>query len=116
MHLIIHLSGGAFEDKLGNDILKPLGLSANIYDPFKPRAIMQKCATWRGMNSEECYRTWNGGQGALVVVDSRDADNFLALCKIFQIEGKIAGKINKKKEYTVAINTGFNDGKAVFYY
>ncbi|MFA6159843.1 MAG: hypothetical protein WC678_02010 [Parcubacteria group bacterium] len=114
MHLISHLSGGAFEDKFGNDMLKPLNLSADIKSPFVPPKIMKKCAQWRGMDSEDCYRAWNGGQGALVVVDRKDVSAFLDLSREFGIEPKIGGYITEKKDYTVKIISGF-DGKPIYY-
>ena len=64
MHLIVHLSGGAFESKLGNDMLRPQGLSAWLPGLFTPPGIMLKCAQWRELLDEECYSTFNGGQGA----------------------------------------------------
>lgn len=115
MHLIVHLSGGAFESKLGNDMLKPLGLSADLTDLFAPPLIMRKCAEWRGMDSEGCYRTWNGGQGALVVVDKTVAKAFLKFFRRFGIDAQFAGKITEKKEYTVSIKSKFGDGETLFY-
>ncbi|MDP3043204.1 MAG: hypothetical protein Q8N21_02265 [bacterium] len=115
MHLIVHLSGGAFESKLGNDMLKPLKLSADLTDLFAPPPIMRKCAEWRGMDSEGCYRTWNGGQGALVVVDKPAAKAFVKFFRHFGMEAQIAGKITEKKEYTVSIKSKFGDGETLFY-
>lgn len=116
MHLIVHLSGGAFKSKLGDDILKPLGLSADLTDLFEPPEIMKKCADWRGMPSEECYRTWNGGQGALVVVDRHQASHFVRRARKWGIQAKEAGVIRKKqKRYTVAIRDKFGSGKRITY-
>lgn len=115
MHLIVHLSGGAFESKLGNDILKPLGLSAELYDLFAPPEIMLKCADWRGLSDHECYSTWNGGQGAIVVVDRKNVKKFLDLAEKFKIEAKVAGRITEKTGYTVAIESQFLSGNRIYY-
>jgi phosphoribosylformylglycinamidine cyclo-ligase len=116
MHLIVHLSGGAFESKLAKDFLKPLGLSAVLPNLFKPPKIMRKCAQWRGMSSWECYKTWNGGQGAVVVVDKDKAGEFLRLAKKYGIAAKVAGEIlPKQKSFTVAIKSKFGDGKMLYY-
>lgn len=113
MHLIVHLSGGAFESKLGDDMLKPQGLSAKFTNLFSPPEIMQKCAKWRGFSSQECYNTWHGGQGALVVVDERNADFFLVQAAKNGVEAQAAGEIQKKQEgYTVSIDSKF-DGSVV---
>jgi len=116
MHLIVHLSGGAFESKLGNDMLKPQGLSANLDNLFSPPEIMVNCAQWRNMSDEECYSTWNGGQGAIVVIDREDVSKFtnLALRK-FGLNAKIAGEITEKKDYTVSIKSKFFSGKRIYY-
>lgn len=115
MHLIVHLSGGAFESKLGKDILERQGLSAVLPDLFEPPEIMKKCADWRGFDSRECYRTWNGGQGAAVVVDQSDADDFLSIAGDFEIEAKVGGEITERKEYNVAIKSQFGDDKLIKY-
>jgi phosphoribosylaminoimidazole (AIR) synthetase len=116
MHLVVHLSGGAFESKLGEDMLKPLNLSAELDDLFDPPAIMKKCAEWRGMSPRECYKTWNGGQGAIAVVDEgNDTERFLTLAKRFNVEAKVAGRITEKREYTVAIKSKFGDETALYY-
>jgi len=114
MHLIVHLSGGAFESKLGEDMLAPQGLSANLEHLFDPPEIMRKCAEWRGLSGEECYNTWSGGQGALVVVDEHDADFVLGTAPQFGIDAKAAGEIQTKQKYTVRIVSKF-DGSEVTY-
>jgi Phosphoribosylaminoimidazole (AIR) synthetase len=113
-HLIVHLSGGAFESKLGKDMLEPQGLSAELDNLFSPPDIMKKCASWRGLSDEECYRTWNGGQGALVVIDKKDVNNFLCWAECFGVEAKIAGKIVKKQDYLVKLKSKFSD-KIIIY-
>lgn len=115
MHLIVHLSGGAFESKLGSDILKPLGLSAELPNLFTPAEIMQKCAEWRGMSHEECYRTWNGGQGGLVIVDEKDASNFLRMAGRFGVKARRAGRITEQKDYTLRLKSQFPKGKWIEY-
>jgi len=50
-------------------MLRSQDLSAELFDLFTPPDIMLKCAKWREFSDEECYSTWNGGQGAIVVVD-----------------------------------------------
>lgn len=115
MHLIVHLSGGAFESKLGGDLLKPLALSAELTDLFEPPEIMVKCAKWRGMKPEDCYKTWNGGQGAIVAVDADQADDFVSFSSEFGIEAKVAGEITGKKDHTVSIVSKFGNGEIFKY-
>lgn len=115
LHLIIHLSGGGIESKFGRDMLEPLGLSADLDDLFTPPEIMQDCANWRGMDDEECYSTWNGGQGALVVIDEDQKDFFLLSAQSFNIEAKVVGKIIEKKDYNVAVKSKFKKNDWIYY-
>jgi phosphoribosylaminoimidazole (AIR) synthetase len=115
MHLIVHLSGGAFESKLGRDMLKPLNLSADLFNLFEPSVIMKSCALWRGMSPTECYKTWNGGQGAIVAVDENNANQFIKIAGEYGIDAQAAGVITVKKEYTVAIKSQFGDGGMIYY-
>jgi len=116
MHLVVHLSGGAFKSKLGNDILNPLELAADLPDLFYPPEIMRKCAEWRNMNSANCYTTWNGGQGAAVVIDKKDRGYFVIHAAKYGIEAKMAGEIKEKKgKETVIIQSKFKDGEIVTY-
>ncbi|MFC1609035.1 AIR synthase-related protein [Patescibacteria group bacterium] len=109
IHLISHLSGGAFKSKLGEDMLKPQGLSVVLDDLFDPSEIMVKCKEWRGMSAEEAYTTWNCGQGALAVVDTCDVDTMLSLAKKHEIEAKVAGVITEKRTSTVSIKSKFDN-------
>jgi phosphoribosylaminoimidazole (AIR) synthetase len=115
MHSIVHLSGGAFKSKFGDDILAKNNLSAVLDNLFEPPEIMQKCANWRGMSKEECYETWNGGQGALVVVDEDRVSDFLSLTKETSIQARVAGEITKKAKYNVAIKSKFDKGGWIYY-
>jgi phosphoribosylaminoimidazole (AIR) synthetase len=115
MHLIVHLSGGAFESKLGEDILKKLGLSARFDNLFEPPEIMRKCAEWRGMTEKECYKTWNGGQGAIVVIDAEAVEYFIREAEMHGIEAREAGPILGQQEYTVAIKSQFGSGEWLYY-
>lgn len=113
LHLVAHLSGGAFKGKFG-DLLKPLGLSAELNDLFDPPQIMRDCAQWSGMSGADCYETWNGGQGALVVVDQSAVDTVLELAGRYHIQAKVSGKITEQRDHVVAITSKF-DGKQVLY-
>ncbi len=109
MKLIVHVTGGAIESKLAKDILFPRGLSAKLDNLWEPPEIMRQCARWRGMSDRECYKTWNGGQGNLVVLaDDSYVDNFCALAKDRGIQAKLAGRITKKASPVVTIESKFN--------
>jgi phosphoribosylformylglycinamidine cyclo-ligase len=114
-YLIVHVTGGGIKSKLGEDILFPRGLSAELYDLWEPPQIMRQCAEWRGMSDEECYATWNGGQGALVVVDRKDAPAFIDCAKrIYGIDAKVCGEITGESRPTLTVKSKFNDKEVVY--
>lgn len=108
MYLIVHLTGGAIRSKFADDILFPRGLSAELYDLWDPPEIMLQCAEWRGIAGEECYETWNGGQGVLVVIGSLYEERFLNLAVAHGIEAKRAGEIVKRPRPRVNILSKFS--------
>ena len=115
IHSVVHLSGGAIREKLAKDILFPRGLSAEITDLWKPPQIMKDCAAWRGIEDEEFYETWNGGQGMLLIVDKASVPHALKRGKEFGIQVRVAGKIVKKKIPTVEITSKLSKNKKVIY-
>lgn len=115
IHLIAHLSGGGIDSKLGKDLLQTLGVSADLPDLYEPSEIMQKLAKARGMGEEECYRTFNGGQGALVVIDREDVETFFDIAAYYGVECKVAGKIVERQKYNVRVVSKFGSGKDLFY-
>lgn len=114
MHLIAHLSGGGIRSKFAEDVLIPRGLSAELDDLWEPPEIMRKCAEWRGMSDADCYYKWNGGQGALVVLDERDVDEFCRQATHYAIEARPCGRITSKRKPEVAIESKFR-GETIVY-
>jgi phosphoribosylaminoimidazole (AIR) synthetase len=108
MYLIVHVTGGAIKSKFAEDILFPRGLSAHLDNLWEPADIMRQCAKWRGMSDEECYEVWNGGQGALVVIEEKDIVNFLGQAKRYGIEARVAGRITKEASPSVTIDSKFS--------
>lgn len=112
MYLIVHVTGGAIKSKFAEDILFPRGLSADLDNLWGPPVIMSQCAKWRGMSDSECYETWNGGQGALVVINRDDEQKFVEMAGNFSIEARRAGEITKGDRPTVVIKSKFT-GKTI---
>lgn len=114
MHLIVHLTGGSWKSKMGEDILFPQGLSADLNGLFDPPRIMADCAKWRGMSDLEAYKTWNGGQGVAVVLEEEDFDKLIDLADLYGIVIRNAGRIVKRsagKEPSIRIKSKFGSGE-----
>ena len=115
MHLIVHVTGGGIISKLGEGILFPRGLSANLDDLWDPPEIMASCAQWRDMSHRECYEVWNGGQCVLVVVDETDTDQFIGLAGNHGIEARRAGRIIRGQSSVLRIESKFPGGESLSY-
>ena len=116
MSLIAHLTGGSWKSKMGEDILFPKGLSAELDDLFDPPEAMVNCANWRGMSDLQAYRTWNGGQGIAVVLNEKDVGKFANMAISFGIGTRNAGRIVRTpagKEPSIRIKSKFGSGEWV---
>ncbi len=115
LHAVIHLSGGAFREKLAKDILFPKKLSAEITDLWEPPKIMKECAKWRGVTDEEFYEIWHGGQGMLLIIEAKDIEHCIKRGRDFGIQAKVVGKITKEKIQKVSIISRLTHGKKIIY-
>ncbi len=115
IHGIVHLSGGAFQEKLAKDVLFPKKLSAELFDLWEPPKIMRECAEWRKITDGEFYEVWHGGQGMLLIIEEKDASYAIKRARDFGIKAKIAGKITKESIPQVLINSKLTPGKIIIY-
>lgn len=106
-YLIVHVTGGAIKSKFAEDILFPRGLSAHLDNLWDPPEIMKQCAVWRGFSDQECYKYWNGGQGALDVIEEENEESYVKLASVFGLEARRAGRITKKASPEVIIDSKF---------
>lgn len=115
VHAIAHISGGGIESKFGHDILFRKGLSAELDTLFSPPPIMRKCKEWRGMSDNECYSTWNGGQGILLVIDDDQAtiNKVIKTATQFGVSAKVAGRIAKWKNPRIVIKSQFTKNRKI---
>lgn len=107
IHSISHISGGGIVGKFAKDILFPRGLSAELGSLYDPPEIMKSVAEWRGMSERECYTTFNGGNGMLVVINQIDAEYFTEAAKDYGIRAKRCGEIVKRDEPSILIHSRF---------
>ena len=69
---------------------------------------MLHCQKAGGVTDREAYRTWNMGQGMIIV--SPDPDEVMAVAKTFGIEAKVIGNIVDKPGIRIA-SKGYNARK-----
>lgn len=91
---VVHITGGGIPGKLGR-ILRPSGLGADLSDLFEPCEFMTHLQEIGDVSDEEAYKTWNMGQGMLVI--TTEPEKVIALAMENNIEAKICGEIRGGK-------------------
>ena len=90
VHGIVHITGGGLPGKLGR-VLKPSGLGAMIDNPFLPSEFMLYVQAQGNISDREAYRTWNMGQGMVIITPEPDA--VIAVAHSYEIESQVIGRI-----------------------
>lgn len=101
IHGVCHITGGGMPGKLRRT-LKPNRLGAYIHDPFEPSDLMHYCQEKGKVTDIEAYKTWNMGQGMIIITPS--PDEVMRVAIEYGIESKIIGQITKEqniKEYEI---------------
>lgn len=107
VHGVAHITGGGLPGKLGR-VLKPSGLGAVISEPFSPAELMLYCQEKGNVSDEEAYKTWNMGQGMVVVTP--EPDNVMNVAKQYGIESKVMGEVYSQPGITIR-NRGLNSDR-----
>jgi phosphoribosylformylglycinamidine cyclo-ligase len=115
IHFISHVTGGSIRSKFA-EILFARGLSADLDNLWEPPQIMRQCGEWRGLSDEDFYSTWNGGQGALFVIDEKDFVFCKEAAKRSGLELRQCGEVIQRSKPFVAIHSKFNHGKYIEYH
>lgn len=98
IHALAHVTGGGVPGKLGR-ALKPSGLGAQLDNLFLPCRLMDHLQEIGGVSDEEAYKTWNMGQGMLIVTP--EPERVMKIAKEHHILSKIVGKIILEKEIKI---------------
>jgi phosphoribosylformylglycinamidine cyclo-ligase len=115
-HLLTHVSGGGIVGKFGEDMLFPRGLSADLFNLYDPPTAMRQVRIWRDMSVEECYRTFNCGNGMLAVLDKGEVSDFIEMAKSYRIEAQECGVITSGGEPTLSIHSKFEEVETLVYH
>ena len=107
IHGVAHITGGGIPEKLGR-VLKPSGFGAYLENLFEPPDLMLYCQEKGGVSDEEAYKTWNMGQGMILI--SPDAHNVMKIAFEHSIESKIIGEIYSKPNIVIR-SRGLNSEK-----
>ncbi len=103
LHGVAHITGGGVPGKLGR-ILKPSGFGAILDNLFEPCDLMLLCQEKGNVIDEEAYKTWNMGNGMLIVTS--EPDKVVDISKKYDVDARIVGQITSDKTIKIK-NKGF---------
>lgn len=89
---LAHITGGGIAGNLSRT-LKKSGCGAVLNSLWAPHDAITDIIEMGSTEEREAYRTWNMGNGMLLVVDPADADNALALLEKTEVEAKVCGEV-----------------------
>ena len=94
VHGVAHITGGGVPGKLGR-VLKPSGLGAVIDTPFDPSEFVEYTQALGGVPDIEAYKTWNMGQGMIIVTPK--PDEVIKVVADYGIQGQNIGIVTKEQ-------------------
>ncbi len=106
---LAHITGGGIPGNL-NRILRQTGLGADLNDLYVPPTFMKEIQKIGKVSDKEAYKTWNMGNGMLLVVDTKDADQII---ESIYVEAQIVGSIIEEKKITIN-SKGVDQEKLMF--
>lgn len=92
VHGIAHITGGGIPGNF-NRILKQKQLGAYLDALWEPQEPVQKVQTLGKVSDIEAYRTWNMGNGMLLVVSPDDVTKTLEILQSNDVQAKLCGEI-----------------------
>jgi phosphoribosylformylglycinamidine cyclo-ligase len=104
IHGAAHITGEGIPGKLGRT-LKPSGLGAYLNDSFQPSELMLYLQEKGNTADEEAYKTWNMGQGMIIITP--EPKNVIKTATKHGIESKIIGGITRDPKIII-MSKGIN--------
>ncbi len=92
VHGVVHVTGGGIPGKLGR-VLKRAGLGAKLENLFDPCELMVHAMGIGNVDSDEAYRTWNMGNGMMIIVAPGAEEEAIAVAKEHGIEAQVCGEV-----------------------
>ncbi|HAU40103.1 MAG: phosphoribosylformylglycinamidine cyclo-ligase, phosphoribosylformylglycinamidine cyclo-ligase [Candidatus Peregrinibacteria bacterium GW2011_GWF2_43_17] len=96
VHGFAHITGGGIPGKLGR-VLKRAGLGAKLDNLFEPCELMRHAIEIGKVARDEAYRTWNMGNGMLVIVAPGAEKETIKIAAEHGVEARVCGEITEDK-------------------
>ena len=105
---LAHITGGGIPENLER-VLKKSGCGAELTNLWEPHDAVKDLIEIGSVDIKEAYRTWNMGNGMLMVTAPEDADKAIEILTSERIEAKKAGVIIKES----GVNITAFDGSSI---
>ncbi len=102
---LAHITGGGVAENFRR-ILKHANVGAELTDLWAPHPAVAELVEIGKVPLEEAYRTWNMGNGMLMVVDKKDVDTSIAMLNKAGIDAKQCGTITKGSNIKIMAYNG----------
>lgn len=102
---ISHITGGGIPSKLKR-VLKKSGFGAELTDLWAPHEAMTDLITLGNVATEEAYRTWNMGNGMLVILEEKNVSKAIELLEKNGVRAKKAGTVTKDPAIAITSYNG----------
>lgn len=109
---VVHITGGGVPGKLER-VLRPSGYGANLNELFSPCELMLKLQKIGGVEDKEAYKTWNMGQGMLIITP--EPEKVMKIAKKNGIIAQIAGDIRENPDIIIRSKGCFGEGKELVF-
>ena len=106
---ITHITGGGIPGNFKRT-LKKTEFGACFYNLFEPSDIVKEIQKMGEVTEEEAYRTWNMGNGMMLVVAPENSDKIL---EMLSVEAQIVGEIIEEKKI-ILDSKGMNQKTIVY--
>ncbi len=110
VHGVAHITGGGIPGKVGR-LLKPSGLGAVIDEPFEPSEFMKYTQALGNVSDIEAYKTWNMGQGMIIV--SPKPEEVISIARNYGIISQYIGRVVKEQGIRIKNKGALNPEKNI---
>ncbi len=109
---VANITGGGIPGKLGR-VLGAKKLGAELNDLLYPPEIMKQMQEWGNVSDEEAYKTWNMGNGMIVVVSEKECQKTLDKLGKIGDYSQIVGNVTKKPGIRINSRGHFKEGQTL---
>lgn len=100
---VVHVTGGGIPEKAGRT-LQPSGYGAMLDTLFDPPEIMQELKAMGDVSDETAYKTWNMGNGMLLITP--EPEKVIAIAKQHNLEARLAGEVTRESGIDIKTQSG----------